>query len=545
MTETIKIGKGFEYRQKTDTVNFQTAYTILSTSKQFRFSEATANFEHNTVDFKKDFFVCPMCSYRIDAYKRRSKEYGFTPKAVTSKEAYDWCFSTSFFDETYKTLTLYKPLLSQDEILCPNCNHSAPIADGYDEYIANYRRHKITVSTRLTRISDILNTEWADNLTFTDLPLTETVIFNFKKGRISLSLTSNGKVLCIRDITLIDHNITSKMISAINSNTSLKTYLRHRFQHEWKTALPFKTGELNFKIFCLMTQYIGFTGDFYSNIPHCYNRNDNWVFDTSFSVKAKKLHKYEYTPAIFEKSFLPKTKALKKYMLDNPQCFFYIEEIEKLYAVFGDINNLLTFLKKDTAFLRLSFMHNYEKVYKFYADFAEVKGKNSLSRYLIKKHEKFNNYGIIYLSLGDKFRKQAKTEWRGGKNNFLDRIKSCLIVFEPSTSAVSVYYDNNIEFIKMHTDGFVFTLLKTKNDYVYYGTRLANCLAEISESGPVVCMSKNGTAVAAIEIDTYDMTIKQALLKNNAPIETDPKAFSAFKKWCMANKLDYQYDTEV
>lgn len=541
MTATrVEIYNGFKAVQRIDKLNSYSAYNIiLGTSKQLGYSEALSDFKDDAVYFKKDLLICPVCGYQMGAYKHTVKG-GKPQKIISRSRAYEWCCVPSIFDEAYKTLMLYAPFTPTDKIICPNCSHSAPIATTSVGFDFKYNRHKLTVSTELTSVRDIIGIRWAESLALTDFPLTESITFNFRKGHIFSTLSANGKIVCCRDITSVSCDNTSKLIFAIDSNSFIKGALKRYFRKEWGKALPYKNNELNFRRFCEMTTYIGYTKEFYSNIPYVFNKNNALAFNTLFVKARKRLHRYEYTPTVFSASSLPGSKALKRLMFDNPSYFFYIRELEKLNIIFGDLNILLTFMKNDEAYSLLSFMHTYENIFNFYADFKEVKGKGALLRYLVNHSEDFNKYGTVYLSLSEKLRKKAQNEWKARKESCIGEIVASLKNYRCSVkSDGSLPSSKNFEFKKMNTDGYTFSILKSKNDYVYYGEELDNCLGEIAVCNPVICMSKNGHAVAAIEVDTHGKSVEQALLKNNEPIEANKTVFAAFNKWRKANKLEY------
>lgn len=542
MTATrVEIYNGFKAVQRTDKLNLYSAYDIiLGTSKQFGYSEALIDCKGEAVYFKKDLFICPVCGYQMGAYKHIIEDY--KPKKIISRsKAYELCCIPSMFDESYKTLKLYTPLVPTDKLICPNCSHSAPISTTSVGYDFKYNRHKLTVSTELINIKDILRICWIEGLTITDFPLTESITFNFKKGHIFLSLTANGQNICCRDITSLNCDITSKLIFAIDNNSFIKGTLKRFFRREWKKILPYNNNELNFKRFCEMTTYIGYTKAFYSNLPYAYNKNETMAFNPLFVSVRKSLHRYENTPILFGTSSLPKCKALKRLMFDNPSFFFYIRELEKLSIIFSDLNSLLTFMKDDKAYSLLSFMHTYENIFNLYADFATVKGKNALLRYLINHSENFNKYGTVYLSLGEKLRKKAQNEWKARKGSCIREMESSLRNYRYSNKSNGLLSNSkNFEFKKMNIDGYTFSILKTQSDYIFCGEELDNCLSEMEVYNPVICISKNGHAVAAIEVDIYEKRIEQALLKDNEPIEENETVFAAFKKWCKVNKLEFE-----
>lgn len=537
-TEIITINKGFKTIQKTDRLDLYSAYDIvLGTSKQFRYSEVMADIKDNAAYFKKDLLVCPACGFQFGAYKHTIG--GYNPqKVINRSKAYEWCNILSFFDEPHKVLNLYKPSNPTNDIICPNCSHSAPVSSKTECYTFQYSRHKLTISTELTYIKDVLKLRWADGLTITDFPLTETITFNFKKGRIFLTLKTNNRTICIKDISKFYSNTSSKLISVIDNNAFIKGTLKRYFLKEWKKTLPYKKTELNFKRFCEMTMYIGYTKEFYSYIPYEYGSNKETVYSTLMGRIRKNLQRYEFTPNIFNTSSLPKTKAIKKIMFDNPYFFLYIEEIEKLDRILSDVNYLITFLKDNKALVLLSFMHKYDNIFVFYEDFAKIKSKKSLLKYILCNCIDFNRYSMVYLSYGEKHRKIAQKEW---KDDFYDHINAALQNFFDDVSFDEFSLPDNMPvFSKMSMDGYTFCLLQTRNDYVYYGKELCNCLGEMQIYNPVICMNKNGHAVAAIEVNTRDMFVEQALLKDNVPIEENKSVYAAFKKWCKANCLQYE-----
>ncbi len=540
-TETITINKGFKTIQKTDSLDLYSAYNIvLGTSKQFRYSEVIADTKDNAAYFKKDLLICPTCGFRFGAYKHTIE--GYTPqKAINRLNAYKWCCVPNLFDTSCKVLKLYDPFVPDNDIVCPNCSHIAPISAKTEEYIFTHDRHKLTVSTELKNIKDILDINWIAGLTVSIFPLTESVTFNFKKGKIHLKLTDGDRIICVRDITNTICNVSSKLISEIDGNSFIKGVLKRFFRIEWKSPLPYSSSELNFKRFCEMVTYIGYKKEFFSNIPYEYNKNKLSDFNKTFSNIRKSLHKYSRTPGIFSASSLPKTKALKRLMFNTPSLFFYIKEVEKLNIILGDINYLLKFMNGSNSHILLKFMHTYENIFVFYTDFARIKGSGTFVRYLMFHNDVFNRYGMTYLALSEKLRKKAQNEWKEKNSNLMDKLDATVTCFHNlNNCSESYYHEEKIEFKKNNICGYMFSLLRTKNDYIYYGTELDNCLGEFETFNPVICMNKNGHAVAAIEVNLHNMSVEQAYLKNNMPIEKNNFVYAAFKKWCRANNLQYE-----
>lgn len=537
-TETITINKGFKTIQKIDRLDLYSAYDIvLGTSKQFRYSEVMADIKDNAAYFIRDLLICPACGFQFGAYKHTIE--GYNPqKVINRSQAYEWCNILSLFDEPHKIMKIYKPFIPTNDIICPNCSNSAPISSKTECYTFRYNRHKLSISTELTCIKDILKLRWAGGFTITDFPLTETITFNFKKGRIFLMLKTKNRTIAIKDISNSYSNTSGKLISVIDNNAFVKGALKNYFIKEWKKTLPYKKAELNFKRFCEMTIYIGYTKEFYSYIPYEYSSNKETVCCDLFGKIRKNLRRYELTPNIFNTSSLPKTKAINRTMFGSPYLFFYIEEIEKLYSILGDVNYLITFLKDNKALVLLSFMHKYDNVFVFYEDYAKIKSRNSLLKNILRNSIDFNRYSMIYLSYGEKHRKMAQKYW---KDDFDGHINTELQNYFDTVRLEEFLYPDNVPvFSKMSMDGYTFCLLKTRNDYVYYGKELNNCLGEMQIFNPVICMNKNGHAVAAIEVNTRDMFVEQALLKDNVPIEENKSVYAAFKKWCKANCLQYE-----
>lgn len=215
--------------------------------------------------------------------------------------------------------------------------------------------------------------------------------------------------------------------------------------------------------------------------------------------------------------------------------------MEKLNIILGDINYLLKFLNGRNSHILLKFMHTYENIFVFYTDFAKIKDSSTFVRYLTLHNDVFNRYGMAYLGLGEKLRKKAQNEWRAKNSNLIEKLDTTVTYFNNfNNCSESYFYEEKIEFKKNNISGYMFSLLRTKNDYIYYGTELDNCLGETETFNPVICINKNGHAVAAIEVNPRNMSVEQAYLKSNMPIEENNSVYTAFKKWCRANNLQYE-----
>ncbi len=534
-TEVLKLNKGFTLVEKVDTVDTFFAHNVIfSTSKYQRYTEAMLDIFNGSVSLKRHMAVCPNCGRHQPVYHYSND---CKPTLIMNCEySKEWCFNYSFFDGNYKTIKFFTMPFMSDEITCHNCNHNGIFSNKQKEIILKKNKHIIEISTEVTSIQDVLSMAKNFDIELTEFVLREAIVFNLKKGRVFSKIMNSEKTILVRDITYSNDTFTNEIVRLLNDNEFVKAKLRKMFQEEWKSPLPYRKNELNFRAFALMTVYIGYPKSFYSCIPCICLNEANLEFDKSFKHQSKKLHRYNDVVECFEDSMLPKVKSMKRMMYLNPVFFFYLDEIEKLNSLISDINIFVNFLKSETVIENLNFLHNYENIFLFYKDFMRETDQYTLYRFLTDSGTLFNKYGIIYLSFSKHKKISEQKNWRTKMVRCTDDMDRTLSDYKFNTTYNTNYYGNT-SIKEMCIDGFSFVLLRSKRDFLRCGEELNNCLSQLHFSNAVFCMQKNGKALAAIELDFDCGSVVQARLKDNDYIDEDKRIYAAYKKWCKTNNL--------
>lgn len=542
--EVITINKGFQIVERKYTVDAGFAAKILSSSQQYKYTQAEYKRATDTVELTRHVCICPHCGYNLPAYHHFYHDYKPPQKLVTREFAEDWCGNIrSLFDNEDKTLILYKPQIPIKEFFCPKCNCKSVLSHKTDTVTFEQGKHTVRVKCTIDTIKDIIDIEWAPTLEIISLPLVESIVFNFKKGKTYFELrTPEGVLMRVRDVSsgIPVENQTSKLIRLINNNSFVKHKLIKYFNKMWGGKIPLTANEIDLQKFILMTNFIGYNDkSFYHNIP---SDEYDFTIDPLFKKARKKLHHSDNCIELLNKSNLPKSKTIKKALFTQPAFLLYLTELEMLWQLFGKDHNLLfSFLQSQNAFANLFVMHTYPGVLEFYNDFVSEKGFYDFHKLITFFDKKACKYGIYYSAFSKAKKRLERKTW----NDHTSILKSgyqCLGIDININNLFVTDTDEHFEGteIKDQThNGYMFSVLKTRNQCLEAGEHLKNCLRSTRFTNPVIGVMKNGHYVAAIEVDLRDNTVVQALIYDNEEIEEDKNIFMAFKKWCKVNSICY------
>ncbi len=535
--EIISIPRGYKIHEEITCVDDVTAfYDVLAGDKQFKCSRAELDGAHNVIKLTQHVLVCPHCAQRIPAYEHILNHV--KPKRLfTRNDAYLWSSEVlSLFETENKRLDLFKPITGEETIKCIYCGCESTCSDKMTFISFRQKGHKITVTCPLGSISEIIRVNWCNKLFQIDeLPLAESVTFNLSRGTAYLALrTASGKQVAIRDITqgLGGSDITSPIISLLAQNVRVKRKLRKLFVELWGKELPFKECELDIHKFTALTTFVGYDDvSFYSFVP--YN-SESLTVDKSFGRCFKRMHICDKLPDVYESSALPSIKSVRRRVFKRPELFFYLPELEALWLkTKGEPNFYCALLDSPKIFMILSFLHDYPMAFQLYELMAECGLHIPLRELLLKYPEEVSKYALYYASLSNYKREQAKKKIVETKGKCLTRRQGLYDYFccVPDSAALQP---------TQVVDGFVFSPLKSKKDYINAGQQLNNCLVEAEfEDEPVIGVHKCGRYYAAIQVDVNNGMIVQAYLKNNSCINTDAHFYSVFDKWCRKNCYKY------
>ena len=540
--ELITINRGYKVIEKETILDAVSAYKILSTNKQFKYTKAEYLMDLKQVKLTRHICICPNCNSYIPAYTHAFFEWQPRRK-MSASQAKSWCYELRpFFDTENDTFDFYKPFESVEELSCPYCNRKSGFSSHKNNISIEYDKGIITVSCELKWILDVVNIDWAPSIKMSELPLTESVIFNVKKGKTFFTLTNDaGDLIAIQDVTngLPSSKQKSILIEFINNNVHIKKALSRNFERAWGKALPYPFVELDINKCILLTSYVGYDNvTFYDNIPTASKDN---TFDTTFNTSRKHLHYAEFCVDLLANSEIPQSKSIKTYIYQNPYLLFFIKEIEAFWKLFGeDYNLLLSFLQSETACANLFALHTYPGIEDFYSDFVRIKSSYELNKILTLSGKEPCVYGIYYSALSKQNKAEAQKTWKRLKGF----MKYCYL-YSPFSDMMDKLFLTlpsaklSERFFPKQVNGYQFAALKSRHDFVTAGEQLGNCLGKVSFENPVIGVKKAGRYVAAIEVDLEEKIIIQARIAENNSIENDANIFKAYKKWCKKNGIVY------
>lgn len=542
--KAITINKGYQMVERTNVVDaYFAAKNILSTRKQYKFTEATYTRASDTVELTRHVWVCPHCGANMPAYIHFLDEY--TPrKRMRRTEADKWCGDIrSLFENEDKTIHLYntfQPALLSN-LICTFCGEQSSYSLETEDIVLERDEETLKVSCMITSFLELIAIDWSDFET-EKIPLEESVVFDFKTGKVRLELSKpEGNIISSKDVTtgIPDIYKRSKLLRLINGNKFVRIELIKEFNKIWKSNIPLTIDEIDVNKFIFMCSFIGFTKQFYNCLP----LNDDSTLASSFEEIRMQLHHVENCIKLLSESVLPNTKAIKRIFFSNPVFFFYLHETEMLWNIFNDHNLFCRFMDSKNGLSNLYMMHLYPNIVEFYKDFAREKTPLEFFRLIVLFESKACSYGIHYSSFNEHQKAVERKKW---KELAIKEIREyqhfktgvdigCYFTVEKET----VFED---EFEDQVCDGYTFTVLRNRNQFFTAAKELQNCLKTGKFFNPIVGMVKNGRYIAAIEIYEKNRWVIQALIKNNQCIEEDKTAYNAMKKWCAKNKLHYAPD---
>lgn len=536
--EMIAIPLGYKICEEVTFVDaFMAFNNILAGEKQFKYTDAEIISNENMVKLTEHFAVCPNCGQHTPAYKHYV--YGFKPqKCFTRQDAQLWSTEVmSLFETENKKIDLYKPISDKDTFKCMHCSSESKSNDKKVFLSFIKEPHKITIIYPIRNIGDIVRINWTKKLLSIDeFPIYESVTFNFKRGTTHLALkTASGKLLVARDISrgVDDLNFSSPIINLLSKNVLVKRKLKKMFAGFWMKPLPFREHELDIQKFSLATAFIGYDDAlFYSYIPY---KHKTKVIDASYKKTYKLMHCSDNIASVYKQSILPDMKSIKKRVFNNPVLFFYLKELETLWeSTNKEPNFFCALLDSEHVYGILRFLHDFPSAFKLYADMCNAGLYVPFKEMLLKFPREVNEYALVYASFNEQKRQEAKRK--------LERSLCKSLRFSEGVSSYFFSIPDRATINSIQTQivrDYLFTPLKSMNEYIVAGEQLENCLGEAEFDTPIVGVLQSGRYIAAIQVDVENNLILQAYMKNNRNIDTDERFYAAFKKWCKKNNYDY------
>lgn len=523
---------GYRIEVRQTKVNRDLIPYLLTPEKQKKITRAVRG--DNDVTITKHVIVCSACGKETPAYAQFVK-YGMRGfKSRSQAEIERWATDqTSLFEEQPEVLSFNTPVEKVRRFICPHCGAVLTSGERSLDITIRTKKRRIVILRRLD-FKDFFSVKWLNGFQTSECDLYETITFNLRNGHTYVSLESGaGTKLAVRDISNADLSTMSgdPVFELFQTYKSVYRKLRSIFSKCWNGLLPFSALELNLEKYRLLTKFIGFDRAFYNALPFS-NHGD--CIEQSFTGTARRLHRANWVPALFETTQLPNIKSVRKIIFSNPALLFYQKELETIWQILNDPNIFRAFLESEYSYRELAALHKYPGMAAFYQEVAAEVGHKALCEYLSKGNRSAHPYAISYLMLSDREKRIERDKWT---SRFLSKIDDHGMTNFGSPISVPVPPSiKDADTFECRIDGYSFIRLSNSKEYVTAGNELQNCLRNWEWfRGNVYGVVKSGKYVAAIEI--VNGTVIQAHTYRNGEMDEDKQLFSAFSIWKERNGL--------
>lgn len=549
---------GYKIEQVNKRMSPDEAVALLSSKAQHRYSSVICC--GSDVEVSRYIWTCPYCNAHLPAYqeyffgtKRSKKKTKGRTKANSLKgsgyvkiprdkitETIEGQLQISLFNDDRK-IVLNRPM-GDVKVKCPRCGKVARTHTQSKQITFTKKKHLFEITAECD-IKDVLAAKWISKLwEDVDFPVYETATFNFKKGRVYLTLHSDDwkKVYTVSDVTEKAETWTGGAIyNAFKTYKVVQRNFKRAFMNYYPNGFPFDQQELTLGKYVYLTRFIGYPRNFYDGIPFklCTSR-----LDSSFKKIGRSLHNAANLEQAYNQSGLPrKSKTIRKIFFENPALMFYTDECVRLNQIINDVNLFRKLLSDESIFEILVQLHIFPNMYDFVIDYANLKGRKEFVANLLN-HRTFVFYdAVIYSALSPVAKKIKQEKWktkvfgRPAMNDFDDIMEDPGIPILQRARMYSIPMSPTVKSIQdCEIDSYKFRWLVNSSDYSSAGRELNNCLTNWSpEDNPVVAVyDKNNIAVAAIEIiNSDDPYIVQVRGNRNSDIEDNHTLNRAYKKW--------------
>lgn len=525
----IPILNGYKVKKITRTVSTADAYQLLMSRKNRKYTEALYN-DKQTV-LIKHVYICPYCNQRVPAYIHELT--GNVANQRVSKTRINEFFShqLSLFENAPETLSLMTPIYDKDEFTCKNCNQTSQKYTQTKSITICESKNSVCVTYNNLSLKELLDLTWINvPISYTAFPISESITFNFKKGKVFLEMSdSDGNKLVIRDITNgIDLKFNSCVFNCISNNYAVRRRVRKAFETKWENKLPFAEFELTPDKCIALTKFIGLPRAFYENIPYNYG---SYIYDENFKKIIPKLHTDKKAIKILNDSQMPLQKSIKRTVCKtHPWMLFFLPELSALWDIVKNTDIFLAMILSDGIFEKLIFIRKYPCIIDFYQRIVEAFSVQKFSKEFIRCFFEFSTCGQSFCCMSEKGKKQELNTWKE-RGYILEPIHKY------SNYKCTSFNLNEPKIRTQEVNGYVFSRLQNYNDYIVAGELLNNCLGEVEQDFPVYIMKSGNTTIAAIEVG--EKRIMQAGLIDNEVIspQSNKSVYLAIKTWCRKNHL--------
>ncbi len=398
---------------------------------------------------------------------------------------------------------------------CPQCEWVAPLSSRVRRVEIARAKHKITVRCAYMGIGELISNSWIGEGEIPFAPgIEEVLYFNLSRGTVFIRLESQGEVFYQRDITQMPRKIEGSVVYHLLCECDeVSESVKEAFREEL-TKLPLAA---NIEGLFKMTRFSGYKREFYSYIP--FHRNSIMI-DPGFKKQAKRLRNAKNVPAVYDRSGLPQSKSIRRFLFNHPGFLFYMDELCTMWNIMQNHDMYLRFLKSECVFEILSNLYRHPAIEEYFRMYANARGVIGLLKEL-KSSGSAGRRAVEYVCMSDVQKKQIEAKLaNGGQECFFSEYNAF------SLPMVRTIFEKIPDCV---IDGYAFNWLRSTGEYALVGGELDNCLTHrFTHSLPVLAVRSGEKCVAAIEISGKD--IVQLKGYRNRDIKEE-KLKCAIEKW--------------
>lgn len=516
---TIQVPDGFYPVHRENVVEPEEARSLVRRKRTERFTAFRRR--GDDIVLTEDRIRCPFCGSETPAYAAFHGAVLEEKKPRVGVRSFErWADPQraipGFVPDEYRLNNVWIPA---EEYTCPVCGQdSTPLRRSRTVHI-RARRGRADISWDSASLKRVLRSSHFSGRTLTlTPPLSETVTFDMKKGRVVLRVTdAAGNLAAVRDLTggrdVWEESSVYRLIAA---SDAARQQLFLAFREAWGRELPFEEKDLTPELFTAATRFVGFPRDFYDAVPYDL---ETGRIEKSFRAVSRRLHSADALPELYGASGLPGMKSVKRALFSRPGLFFYLEEAGMLWEAVGDPNIFCRLLDIPRIYDVMSFLHRFPDCLAFFRDYVRERGGPGMLRLLSTRWDRLQGYIAQYSIMRPSSRAEERRKWRGDAE---------LIPGDMNFSIPMQYGDHDIA--DCCVDGYRFSWLRSRADFRAAGEALNNCLISWQSTGnPVVAVKRDGRYVAAVEVS--DGMVVQARSADNQSMESVPSLNAAYLKW--------------
>lgn len=523
----ISISNGYKIEKITRTLDTSNAYQILMSRKNRKYSEAIYN-DKQTI-LIKHVYVCPYCNQRVPAYINELTDNAAIQRTSKTKIKEFFGHQLSLFENAPEKLSLMTPIYDRDEFVCKKCNQTSHKVTQTKSVVICESKKSVRITYNELSLKELIDLTWVNSsISYTAFPISESVVFDFRKGKVFLEISdSENNKLIVRDITKgIDLHFNSCVLNCVSNNYSVRRQVRKAFERKWNNKLPFAEFELTIDKYIALTKFIGLPRTFYENLPYEYG---SYIYDETFKGIMPKLHTGKRAIKTLNESQIPLQKSIRRTICrTSPWLLFFLPELTELWNIVENIDIFCSLLLSEGIFEKLMFIHEYPCIIDFYNRYAGFFSVQKFSKEFNRFFSEFSSCGQAFCCMSEKRKNQMLNIWkeRGYINDGIHKYDNYKCTSSHSSES---------KIRPQKINGYAFLRLQNYNDYIIAGKQLDNCLGEVEQEFPVYIMKSGNITVAAIEVGQNH--VLQAGLIDNGYIgpKTNKNVYFAIKTWCRKN----------